>query len=204
MPSYQGRIIVVTLAVLSVVSLWRTAAIEHDRRRLSTAYTQAQETVKQLSEEREQLSDRLTSASHTIEEQSGSMANLREEFERVQDRLQGASAELAQLQKDYAQLHEHDSSMTSQLDEAVSEKQQLEAKLSSLHDLKLALRDVKHKIWERRWASLKSRIEALRVARHEEPEQLAMGNHGYVVRDGRPTLGVRPTLHVHVLEPQSQ
>ena len=204
MPPRRGRIIVAMLAVLSIASLWRTVTIEHDRHRLVTAYTQAQQTVKQLSEERERLTDQMTSASHTIEQQTSSMANLQDELVQAQDRLQAASAELAQLQKEYSKLRDQDSSLTAQLDEAVNEKQQLEAKLSSLHDLQLALRDVKRKIWQQRWAAWRARIDALKIARHEEPEQLAMGNHGYLIRDGRPTVGVRPTLHVHVLEPQSQ
>lgn len=201
----RGRIIVAMLAVLSITSLWRAVSVEHDRRRLATAYTESQDTVKRLSEEREHLTDQMTSASHVIEEQVGSMASLQAELERTQDRFQVASAELAQLQQEYATLRDRDTSLTAQLDEAVNEQQQLEAKLSSLHDLRLALRDVKRKIWQQRWAAWRARLDALKVARSEESDQvIAGGNRGYVVRDGRPTLGVRPTLHVHVLEPQSQ
>lgn len=205
MPPRRGRIILAMLAVLSVASLWRTVSVEHDRHRLATAYTESQETVKRLSEEREHLSDQMTSASQVIEEQVGSMASLRAELARAQDRLQVASTELSQLQQEYATLRDRDTSLTAQLDEAINEKQQVEAKLSSLHELRLALRDVKRKMWQQRWAAWRARIDALTVVRREESDQVvASGNGGYVVRDGRPTLGVRPTLHVHVLEPQSQ
>ena len=91
--------------------------------------------------------------------------------------------------------------MTQRLTAAEQEKQQLEAKLSSLKDLKLAIKDVKQKVWSERWAAWRARAQAQQVA---DEERLAAGNHGFVVREGASTLVAPSRLQVRVLEPEPQ
>lgn len=201
MPSRRSRLILGVLLVLVVASLWRTVAVEREKRRLNASYDQAQQMVRQLETERAHLSTELGEARQTIEGQAGDLTGLQGELEQVQTKLNQTVAEIASLQKEHEQLRRENTSLSAQLGSVITEKQQLEAKLSSLKELKVAIRDVKRKIWNERWAAWRGRIEALREA---DQERLAAGNRGYLVRNGVSTLGARTKLQVHVLEPQTQ
>ena len=54
-------------------------------------------------------------------------------------------------------------------------------------------------MWNERLAGWRAHIEASKIA---DQEQLAVGNRGFIVRQGTPTLGSRNQLQVRVLEPQ--
>ena len=201
MASSRGRYILIVLGVLLLASLWRTGSTERQKRRLADAYRQAQQQLQQLEAERAHLNGELVQAHQTIEEQAGNVSGLQQELKSLQERLDETTTGLASLQHEHEALRERNDSLTEQLSAVTDENQQLEAKLSSLKELKLAIRDVKHKMWNERWAAWRARIEALKAA---DQEQLAMGNHGYVVRNGISTLGSSEKLQVHVLQPQPQ
>ena len=95
-------------------------------------------------------------------------------------------------------MHGQNTQLTAQLAAAKAEKAALEAKLSSIKELKLAIRDVRRKLWNERWADYRALAQA---RREQDQEQLASGNRGFVVKQGRSTLGSSPRLQVHVLEP---
>ena len=210
MSRWWGRIMLLLLAVATGVSIWRTTVTEREKRQVAAAYQQAQQLVEQLHTERSHLNDELLNAREKVEVQAGDLSNLQEELKTVQGRLDQTLAQVSVLQQAHAQLQEQNGSLEEQLSSAITEKQQIEAKLSDLRELKLAIRDVRHKIWNRRLAALRTRLESLQdpvrieALREADQEQLASGNRGYVVREGASTLGSGPRLHVHVLEPQSQ
>ena len=201
MATRRGRVILVVLGIATAVSFWRTAALERQKHRLSTAYTKVQGVVGQLTEERDRLNSELSTTRQTVEAQGGQLASLQHELEEAQGRLERTVDELASLQREQAHLRSQNSSLSMQLSAVTAEKAELEQRLSSLKELKLAIRDVKRKIWQQRWASLRTRIEQLR---HEDQDRLASGNRGYIIRDGKSTLSSAARLQVHVLEPQSQ
>ena len=201
MATRRTRIILGVLLVLIVASLWRTVAVEREKRRIAASYDQAQQMVQQLETERAHLNTELGEARQTIEGQTGDITGLRGELEQVQTKLNQTVAEIASLQHEHEQLRRDNTSLSAQLSSVITEKQQLEAKLSSLKELKLAIRDVKRKLWDERWAEWRAYIEAFKEA---DQERLASGNRGYLVRNGVSTLGSRTKLQVHVLEPQTQ
>ena len=201
MATRTNRVIVLVLVALVVGSLWRAVSVEQDKRRIAESYQQAQEMVKQLEDERSHLNDELVNARQTVEGQAGNITNLQQELQGVQEKLDQTVAELASLQRDHALLRQQNASLASQLGSVMTEKQQLEAKLSSLKELRVAIRDVKRKMWNERWAALQARIETLK---REDQERLVSGNRGYIVRQGVSTLGSSRKLQVHVLEPQTQ
>ena len=83
-----------------------------------------------------------------------------------------------------------------------AEKQRLEAKLSSIKELKLAIHDLRYKMWNDRWAAWRAQVQNQRA---EDEEALARGNRGYLLRDGVSTLARENLrLRVHVLEPQAK
>ena len=197
----RGRYVLLVLAALLLASLWRTASTERQKRRVADAYRQAQQQLQQLEAERTHLNGELVQAHQTIEEQAGNVSGLQQELKGLQDRLDRTTTDLASLQREHGELHQRNDSLTEQLSAVTAERQQLETKLSSLKELRLAIHDVKRKMWNERWAAWRARIEALRAA---DQEQLALGNHGYVVRNGVTTLGSSEKLQVHVLQPQPQ
>ena len=199
--SRQGRLVLAVLVVATLVSLWRAVAVERQKRRIAKSYEEAQQLVAQLTDEQQRLSQELSSSRQAVEDQAGDLTNLRLELRGVQDRLDQTVVDLATLQREHEQLRQEKSSLTSELSAMSSEKQELERRISSLQELRLAIRDVKRKMSEERWAAWRARVEAMREA---DREALAKGNRGFVVHAGRSTLGSSPRLQVHVLEPQPQ
>ena len=194
MASRLGKFVLAAIGILFIASVWRMVVVEQEKRRLATAYEQAQQTLGQLQAERTHLSEELTGAHQTIEQQSSTMANIQQELKQLGDRLAQTTNELTALQQAHQQLQRSQASL-------LAEKQQLEAKLSSIQELKLAIRDVKRKLRDERLAAWQAHVEAMKAA---DQRRLALGNRGYLVRDGVPTVGARASLHVRVLEPQSQ
>ena len=199
--SRQGRLVLAILVVATLVSLGRAVMVEREKRRIAANYEQAQQMVSQLTDEQQRLTDELSTARKTMESQAGDLAGLRLELRGVQDRLDQTVVELASLQREHEQLRQEKSSMVSELSAITSEKEELARRLSSLQELRLAIREVKRKMSDERWAAWRAHVEELKEA---DREQLAKGNRGFVVHAGRSTLGATPRLHVQVLEPQSQ
>ncbi|PIQ83875.1 MAG: hypothetical protein COV75_05295 [Candidatus Omnitrophica bacterium CG11_big_fil_rev_8_21_14_0_20_63_9] len=197
----KRRLIVFGLLIVAVASLWRATAVEREKHRIAAAYKEAQDLLNQIEQERTHLNTELSGARTTIETQEGSLDNLQQELSEVQTRLERTVSELSMLQEQYAKLQTENSSLNSQLSVVSSEKQQLEAKLSDIRELKLAIRDVKRKVWARRWEAWRARAAS---QREKDQEQLASGNRGYLVRGGAATLGSGPRMHVHVLEPEAR
>jgi len=188
--------LLVALGVTGALALTATS----EKRRLASAYANAQATLAQLEQERTQLDQELTAARQSVTTQSDSLTALEAELANLQASLQQAQHELSQLEQENMTLSE-------QLDTLTQENQALEAKLSSLKDLKLAIRAVKEKLRHERWQAWASywntRLEA---QREQDQEQLAQGNRGFVVRHGVSTVGAASMtkLQVRVLDPQPQ
>ena len=194
MATQRRRLLFIGLTILLVASLWRTTSVERQRHQLTHDYAQAQQMLQQLESERDHLNQALSQARQTIDGQSADMGNLRQELQGLAGQLTTTRAELTSLQQQHA-------SLTADFNAIKVEKDQLQAKLSSLKELRLAIRDVKRQMWQTRLAAWQMRIRAQRDA---DLQRLASGNRGFLVRDGVPTLGSGPRLHVHVLEPQTQ
>ena len=196
----RNRVVLIIVAIVVVASLWRTLSLEGQKRRLSTSYEQAKQSLTDLQMERAQLSAELESAKQTIEGQTENLSGLQGELARVKDQLDQNISDLTALQQQHEELRSHDASLATQLSSVITEKAQLEAKLSSLKELRLAIHEVKRQIWSDRWAAWRARAQ---VQREEDQRALVAGNRGFLVRDGLLTLGSNRRLHVNVLEPQS-
>ena len=197
----RRAMLLLVLAVIAIASGWRVAAVERQKQQLARAYAQAQQIAQQLEAEREHLNNELVKVRQTVESQAGDIDTLQQELQEVQTRFAHTMGEIASLKKAHAELRQQNASLTAQLDEVGAEKRQLEAKLSDLQALKLAIRDVKRKMWQERFAAWRAHAES---QRQTDQLELASGNRGYVLRQGVPTLSTPLRLHVHVLEPESQ
>jgi len=170
-----------------------------EKRKLASAYQEATATLAQLQKEHARLTEELTQARETMEGQSTELASVQNELSILQTKLGQTEQELAQLR----QANEH---LTDQVAVTTQEKEALEAKLSNLKELKLAIRDVRRKLWRQRWETWLARM---REQQAKDQHRLAEGNRGYVVYNKKSTLGAAgsssaTTLQVRVLEPQTE
>lgn len=196
-----GRIIVIVLFVALGVSIWRTYVVDKQRKQVEADYTQATQQVTQLETERSRLTDQLVESKKAAEGQAQDIKNLQQELSKAQSELQDSLSSMTALQKEHNELRRTHDSTLQELASVASERDDLKAKFSDIKQLKLAILDVRRKIWNQRFASWRARRDAQRNA---DQELLASGNRGYVVRDGTLTLVSPNRLQVHVLEPQPQ
>jgi chromosome segregation ATPase len=201
MATRRTQFLLVGLASLAAISLWRTVSVEGERVRLAKAHAQLTQTVQQLEAEQTLLNQELGEARRTIDAQRGDLTGLRQELQTAQADLDRTITQLASIKRDVQDVQGQNSVLTDQLGAIMTEKERLEAKLSSIKELKLALHEARRKVWQSRWAAWRARLQA---HRHADEDRLASGNRGYVVREGVPTLGASPRMLVHVLEPQTQ
>ena len=201
MPSKQGRIILVILLVgLGIVS-WRLYSVDQEKRQLATSYTQAQQTLSELTQERSQLKQELSEVQTSNRAATAEVNGLQQELSTLQERLEQTMTDLTLLQQQHEQLRQENTSLEGQLSSLAAEKQALEAKLSSIKELQLAIRAVKEQMSAERWAAWRRRIAEQRA---EDERLLAKGNRGLVIKQGVSTLvGSASKLQVRVLEPET-
>ena len=200
-PQRRGRTIITVMAIIVIASLWRTVSVEQKNLQDSKAYKELQTRVEQLQAERGDLRESLLGSRLQSKGQANNIGTIRQELQGVQEELNEALLEVASLRREYDRLHNENQSLTTRLSSVTEEKEQFEGKFSSLTELKLAIREVKHKIWTDRWARWSEPWKERRRLQ-QQADSTVTGNGGYVVRQGKSTLGGSPTVHVRVLEPQ--
>ncbi|MCM8783900.1 MAG: hypothetical protein NC818_03900 [Candidatus Omnitrophica bacterium] len=130
------------------------------------------------------------------------MANEREKLMQQIDEINGKLIQtqnlLSQIKQEEENLKAENLSLTEkaknlevQLYNLNEEKLELERKISSLSELRKALREAKLKEIQERRIELKQR----------NAEGLLLGNRGYLVKDGKPT--INPKYIIHVFPPQT-
>lgn len=171
---------------------------ESSRRRALADYRNTAERLSEVEQERDHLNQELGSIRQSMAEQTGKLA-------RLQAELTHAEQEASRLRLDYARLQQSNAGLTTQLSDAVQAKAALEATLSSVKNLKQAIRELRSQHWHSFWAGHRQRRLARAHAQRALDEgQFAHGNRGLLVRNGLPTTGLRPTLQVRVLDPQTE
>jgi chromosome segregation ATPase len=158
-----------------------------DKRKLSADYASAQRSLAELDHE-------LTETRSIAQEQST-------ELDRLQTRLADAQQEVQRLQFEQRGFRQANANLLQQLASVSEEKVLLEAKMQSIRELKVAIRNVKQQMWAKRRQEWLAKVDAQRA---EDEHRLAMGNRGYLVRDGMTTLKSATKMQVRVLDPESQ
>ena len=200
-PERRGRTILVVMTIIVIASLWRTVSVEQSSQQVSKDYQELQARVEYLQTERGDLRESLLGSRRQSKGQANNLGTLQQELRGVQDELDEALREIASLNREYDRLQDENQSLTTRLSSVTEEKSELEGRFSSLTELKLAIREVKRKVWEDRWARWSAPWQERRHLRRHADNTMS-GNGGYVVKQGKSTLGDSPTMHVRVLEPQ--
>ena len=189
------RLVVTGLVLLSVASLWRSSSLEHQKRCLEHDFEVARQRLSRVQTERTRLHEEFLGTSEAFEGQARLLQEAKTELDHTVHNL-------ASLQRDHDELRARHASLSSELDMLRRDHQQLQERLTSIKSLRLAMNELKQQLRERRRPALAPRVREMKPA---DEEQLALGNRGYVVRQGLSTLakGNSVRLHVHVLDPQS-
>ena len=200
--SKRSRLLLLGLAVLAGISFWRAVSVEHEKRTIAQSYEKAKQTLAELENERAELSTELASTKTTLSTKEQDLGTMQQELTDVQSKLDSTVTELASLQRDHERLRDANASLTTQLSSVTEEKQELETKLNDIKQLRLAIRDVRRRMGEERWAAWRNHVESQRQA---DAERLASGNRGFLTQDGSPTFrSSGRKLQVQVLDPQLQ
>ena len=197
--SRRGRYVVIALAVVVIAVLWRTVSIEGAKHRLEVSYMQAQQAVSELQQDRDQLTAELEIAKRSVEASNIDISRLHSELEIIQSKLDDTVIELSSLQRDHEFLRQTNTSLADQLSSVEDEKQQLEARLGDITQLRLAIRDVKQRMNDERWARWRARVQELK---DEDQRRLAAGNRGFMIKNGISMADTAARMHVKVLEPE--
>lgn len=192
-----NRLIIAVLAGLTVVVSVRMFMVENEKRRLSDEYVKTQQALKQLEGERLRLHDELIEIHELSKSQTKAFSQLKEELGTLREQLKMQGSEISILRSDYEKLYLNNTSLTGQLAVVRHERRRLEVRLASLSELKEAISEVKRKIRETKNSEWRKRIEALK---EEDRRQLLAGNKGFVVHNGKSTLGNARQLQIRVRE----
>ena len=205
MSSRIGRIVVVAALLGIGLSWFLTLKIQRDKSRLAAAYETAKVAVTGLEQERVRLSQELEQAQNEVSGQTTELTALRGELDNLHAQLRDTEQEIGRLHAEQTMVLQGHASMAQQFGVLTEENQRLQQKLSSIKELNVAIRTVKHKLREERWAAWLAKVEARRA---EDAKRLANGNRGYVIRNGTSTLASSSTrgtkLQVRVLDPQTE
>lgn len=199
-PSRRGRYVIIALVLVVIGALWRTAAIEGEKRRIVSAYDEAQQAVNELQTERDRLSHELEAAKSSMSDQTADITRLHNELAFIESKLDETVVDLASLQRDHEALRLTNSSLASQLASVSDEKQALEARLGDIKELRLAIREVKQRMSSERWAQWRAKVQAFK---EEDQRRLAAGNRGYLIKNGTSMVNQATRMHVKVLEPET-
>lgn len=110
---------------------------------------------------------------------------LEKELEQEREGKEALAKDKKELQQSLAQALQEISQIKGQIQQVWMEKERLEARLNSLEELKKSIRRVKLEIHQKKIAQ-----KELKIKRQKELDtlELAQGNRGFVIMDGRPTL----------------
>ena len=101
------------------------------------------------------------------------------------------------MKTSYLQVQEERDRFIQQALELEQERASLASRLSSIPELRRAIEEAIEVRKQARQAERLTRLEGRRTADHE----LTQGNRGYLIREGRPTIGLSTVwVHVHELE----
>ena len=204
------RRVLLTLALLGVAIagglsyLW-ILSLQGENRTLSTALSQRDGMIGTLQQQRHQLTAELGSAKASLASTTMEVARLDQQAQRLSTDMGRLSDEVQQAHDSYSQVSDERDRLMQRVLDLEQERTSLTAPLASVDALRVAIREA---IEARRQAETARRQSLVQERRAAELQLVADGNQGYLVRDGKPTMGQNVGagggLVIRVLEPQAQ
>ena len=168
-----------------------------ENRRLQAAVERREQVIGQLEQEGARLALELGAANTQLSETAGEVDQLNQTTQGLGEQIGRLTTEIDQVQASYRQVREEREQLMQRVLEIEQERASLASRLSSIPELRRAIEDAIEVRKQARQAERLTRLSARRSADRE----LAQGNRGYVIREGRPTVGLS-TVWVRVHEPE--
>lgn len=155
--------------------------------------------IHSLGEEGQRLQLDLGTARRYLAETAGEVARLDVQAQLFGREVERLNYDVERFQRSSLQAREERAQLMQKVLNLEQEKASLAKRLASVDELKLAIRDA---VESRKQAQQAERLAMLKSRRDEQERWLAQGNRGYLIRDGRPTVG-RSTVWIRVRELES-
>ena len=194
------RTIGITLLVLlvAVISLW-VRSLQWENRQLQAIVEQRNRVINQLGHEEMQLKLTLATAQQHLLETASEVARLDQVAQGFGRQVEQLTGEVGRVQKSYEQIREEREELMQRVLDLETERMLLMWRLSSIDELRLAIREAIDTRRSERQAHWLAFLQTQRVA---DEQELAKGNQGYLIRNGRPTIG-NSTVFIRVHDPEA-
>jgi archaellum component FlaC len=175
------------------------SAVQQQNSELIASVQRRDAIINYLGKEGQRLKFELGEARRYLAETANEVARLDVQaqlFGRQVDRL---TQDVTTFQQSYAQSQEERGQLMQRVLDLEQEKSSIARRLASVDELKLAIREA---IESRKQTQQAERLAMLKTKQEAQERWLEQGNRGYLVKDGRPTVG-RSTVWIRVHEPES-
>jgi len=172
--------------------------LSQKNRSLGEALEQRNAIIRYMEQREAALERELTSAQAQLATASTTAAAVGEQTQNFQAEVERLNGEVERFQESYVRLREEREQLVQRVLKLEQERLQLAARLSSLPALRVAIREA---IEARRLAQRQARERTLAASADATRQFAAEDNHGYLIRNGRPTAG-RATMWIRVHEPE--
>jgi hypothetical protein len=197
------RIALIVAAVATSLlgwSLYRWArAVETENAELVSTVQRRDAIINYLGQEGQRLKFELGEARRYLAETAGEVARLDVQAQLFGRQVQRLNQDVDRFQRSYLQASEERTQLMQKVLDLEQEKASLAKRLASVDELKLAIRDA---IESRKQTQQAERLAMLKARGDAQERWLSQGNRGYLIRDGRPTVG-HSTVWIRVHEPEA-
>jgi archaellum component FlaC len=182
-----------------LVAAW-LRSLQWENQQLQAIISQRDAVIAQLAQEESRLKLELGEAKTHLAQTTDEVARLDQQAQGLGEQIQALTAEISRIQNSYLQVRAERAQLIQQVLDLEQERAALRRRLSSVEELKVAIQEA---IDMRKAARQAERLAILEARREAQEAALANGNRGYLIRDGRPTLG-HTTVWIRVHDPQEQ
>lgn len=195
----RGCLIIVTVlfAAAALVSLFLYIRSLQANKELEISLHQSKAQVETLGQQlgaersqREKLGVENSALKKDLESAQERLSLIDSELAEAKRSLEDLNIQVNELQTKNSALHDEKEKLTLALAEAKQEKDDFKAKLSSVAELKKAIKEIKKQA---------RRVGVVIVEKIREKRNVAIeGNKGYLIKDGKPTIGVSSKVKIEV------
>jgi len=175
-----------------------TSQVETENTELVSSVKRRDAIIHFLGQEGQRLKFELGDARQHLAEAAGAVAQLDVQAQFFGKEVERLSQDVARFQHSYLEFHEERAQLMQRVLTLEQEKASLAKRLNSVDELTLAIREA---IGRHKQVQQADRLAVLKAKHDVQERWLSQGNRGYLVRDGRPTIG-RSTVWIRVREPE--
>lgn len=179
-------ILIVLLVGISLFSLWQYISILSKRQSLLESINQIRSDISRLEMERRQISYQLDEKIQLLQRLSEEKQVLQDNIKVTQEKFAQAQRIIEQLRCDINSLTEENLSLKKDKRNLTEENASLKARFRSINELNRAIKELKRQMRKVR-VEMRQKVSADRAIE---------GNRGYIIKDGKPTLGSRVKIEV--------